>query len=86
MSNLNGLERYKIKRKNYLVAELSKEEKSYLKQIIINVRRKYIKDNYDYLNSKDINLDTCADMESDSLFEAVLNKCVEELNIEKRQY
>ena len=68
-----------MERKNYLLEGLSKEEKSYLKKIIVNVRRKYIRDNYDYLNSKDINWDTCTDVESDSLFDAVLNKCVDEL-------
>ena len=47
-----------MERKNYLLEGLSKEEKSYLKKIIVNVRRKYIRDNYDYLNSKDINWDT----------------------------
>ena len=34
---------------------LSKEEKSYLKKMTVNARRKYIRNNYDYLNSKDIN-------------------------------
>lgn len=63
-----------MERKNYLLEKLSKEEKSYLKKMIVNVRRKYIRDNYDYLNSKDINWDTCTDIESDSLFDAVLNK------------
>lgn len=66
-------------RKNYLVEDLSKEEKSYLRKMIINVRRKYIRDNYDYLNKKDINWDSCTNMESESLYEAVLNKCVDEL-------
>lgn len=68
-----------MERKNYLLEGLSKEEKVYLKKMILNVRRRYIKDNYDYLNSKDINWDNCADIESESLFEAVLNKCVDEL-------
>lgn len=68
-----------MERKNYLLEELSKEEKSYLKKMIVNVRRKYIRDNYDYLNSKDINWDNCTDVESDSLFDAILNKCVDEL-------
>ena len=48
-----------MERKNYLQEELSKEEKSYLKKLIINVRKKYIKNNYEYLNSKEINLDIC---------------------------
>ena len=68
-----------MERKNYLQEELSKEEKSYLKKLIFNVRRKYIKDNYEYLNSKDVNWDTFEDIECSSLFDAVLNKCVDEL-------
>ena len=68
-----------MKRKNYLQEELSKEEKSYLKKLILNVRRKYIKDNYEYLNSNDVNWDTFEDIECNSLFDAVLNKCVDEL-------
>ena len=68
-----------MERKNYLQEELSKEEKSYLKKLILNVRRKYIKDNYEYLNSKEVNWDTFEDIECSSLFDAVLNKCVDEL-------
>ena len=68
-----------MERKNYLQEELSKEEKSYLKKLILNVRRKYIKDNYEYLNSNDVNWDTFEDIECSSLFDAVLNKCVDEL-------
>ena len=69
----------KINEKIYLQEELSKEEKSYLKKLILNVRRKYIKDNYEYLNSNDVNWDTFEDIECNSLFDAVLNKCVDEL-------
>lgn len=68
-----------MERKDYLQEELSKEEKSYLKKLMLNVRRKYIKDNYEYLNSKDVNWDTFEDMECSSLFDTVLNKCVDEL-------
>lgn len=68
-----------MERKNYLQEELSKEEKLYLKKLILNVRRKYIKDNYEYLNSNDVNWDTFEDIECNSLFDAVLNKCVDEL-------
>ena len=68
-----------MERKNYLQEDLSKEEKSYLKKLILNVRRKYIKDNYEYLNSNDVNWDTFEDIECNSLFDAVLNKCVDEL-------
>ena len=35
-----------MERKNYLVEELSEEEKSYLKRIIINQRKRYIRDNH----------------------------------------
>ena len=38
-----------MERKNYLQEELSKEEKSYLKKLIINVRKKYIKNNYEWI-------------------------------------
>lgn len=68
-----------MERKNYLQEELSKEEKLYLKKLILNVRRKYIKDNYEYLNSNDVNWDTFEDIECNSLFDTVLNKCVDEL-------
>ena len=68
-----------MERKNYLKEELSTEEKAYLMRIIVNVRKKYIRDNYDYINRTDINWDSCADMESESLFETVLNNCVNEL-------
>ena len=67
-----------MERKNYLKEELSREEKAYLMRIIVNVRKKYIRDNYDYINRTDINWDSCADMESESLFETVLNNCVNE--------
>ena len=68
-----------MERKNYLQENLSKEEKAYLKKLVLNVRRKYIRDNYEYLNSKDVNWDTFEDIECGSLFDAVLNKCVDEL-------
>ena len=36
-----------MERKNYLVEKLSAGEMSFLKQIIINERRKYIRNNFD---------------------------------------
>ena len=68
-----------MERKNYLQEELSKEEKAYLKKLILHVRRKYIKVNYEYLNKKDIYWESCADIESSTVFDTVLNKCVDEL-------
>ncbi len=68
-----------MERKNYLVEPLSKEEKSYLKKIIINTRKKYIRDNYNYINSTNVQLFSCADVEAESVLEEVLNKCEREI-------
>ena len=65
--------------KDYLVEPLSKEEKSYLKKIIINTRKKYIRDNYNYINSTNVQLFSCADVEAESVLEEVLNKCEREI-------
>ncbi|MGM9834201.1 MAG: hypothetical protein ACI4VN_01890 [Clostridia bacterium] len=68
-----------MERKDYLEGSLTKEEKSYLKKIILNTRRKYIRDNYDFIN--DINVDLCdyEDIEAESVLEAVINKCEKEI-------
>ena len=68
-----------MERKDYLIEPLSKEEKSYLKKIIINVRKKYIRDNYNYINSTNVQLFSCADVEAESVLEEVLNKCEREI-------
>lgn len=68
-----------MERKDYLVEPLSKEEKSYLKKIIINTRKKYIRDNYNYINSTNVQLFGCADVEAESVLEEVLNKCEREI-------
>ena len=68
-----------MERKDYLVEPLSKEEKSYLKKIIINTRKKYIRDNYNYINSTNVQLFSCADVEAESVLEEVLNKCEREI-------
>lgn len=67
-----------MKRKNYLKEELSNEEKNYLRKLIVNVRRKYIRDNYEFINMNELQ-ENLADENTDSIFEAVLNKCVDEL-------
>ena len=46
-----------MERKNYLVEDLSNEEKAYLKRIIMTARNKYVKRNYDYINNTYIILD-----------------------------
>lgn len=68
-----------MERKDYLVEELSKEEKSYLKSLIINVRKKYIRDNYESLNNKYIDLYDCINLESESVLDVVINKCENEI-------
>lgn len=68
-----------MERKNYLVEELTKEEKSYLKKVILNTRRLYIRDNYDFINSKNIELCEIEDLEAESVLDAVINKCEKEI-------
>lgn len=68
-----------MERKSYLVEPLSKEEKSYLKKIIINTRKKYIRDNYNYINNTNVQLYSCADVEAESVLDEVLNKCEKEI-------
>lgn len=68
-----------MERKSYLVEALSKEEKSYLRKIIINTRKKYIRDNYNYINNTNVQLYNCANVEAESVLDEVLNKCEKEI-------
>ena len=68
-----------MKRKDFLFEELSKEEKSYLKILIINTKKKYIRENYNYVNYKHIEFKDCIDLESDSIIDIVIRKCEEEI-------
>ena len=68
-----------MERKNYLVEELSNEEKSYLKRIIINTRKKYIRDNYNYINSSSVQLFDCENIEAESVLDEILNRCEKEI-------
>ena len=68
-----------MERKNYLVEELSEEEKSYLKRIIINQRKRYIRDNYNYINNKNVNICELINVQADSVLEAVINQCEKEI-------
>lgn len=45
-----------MEKKNYLLEELSKEEKGFLKTIVNNRRKRYIRDNYNYLNNNCANI------------------------------
>lgn len=68
-----------MKKKDYLVECLSKEEKKYLKLIIINTRNKYIRDNYEQINNKNIDLYDCINVEGESVLDVVVKKCEEEI-------
>lgn len=68
-----------MERKNYLCEELSKEEKRYLTIVVMNTRRKYIRDNYNYINNINIDLYDCVNVEAQSVLEAVINKCEEQV-------
>lgn len=68
-----------MERKNYLVEELSQDEKAYLKRTIINERKRYIRDNYNYINSKNVNIYDLINVEAESVLEAVINKFEEEV-------
>lgn len=47
--------------------------------MVINTRKKYIRDNYNYINSTNVQLFSCADVEAESVLEEVLNKCEREI-------
>lgn len=70
-----------MKRKNYLVEDLSKEEKSYLKRVVMTARNKYIEKNSNYINST-VMLDRDESIidEDESVIDAVIKKCQEEIN------
>lgn len=43
-----------MERKDYLVEELSKEEKLYLKRIVMTAKNKYFERNYNYINNTSV--------------------------------
>lgn len=68
-----------MERKYYLVENLSNEEKKYLKTLILNVRRKYIRDNYSFINNKNLGYGELDIEDSTSLFDTLLCKFEKEL-------
>ncbi|MBR6504149.1 MAG: sigma-70 family RNA polymerase sigma factor [Clostridia bacterium] len=68
-----------MERKNYLVEKLSAGEMSFLKQIIINERRKYIRNNFYYLSNQNINYSDLMNVEGETVLDAVINKCEEDI-------
>ena len=69
-----------MERKNYLQCQLTKEEKSYLKRIIMTARNKYIEKNYDYLNNTSMLIEETVFVKEESVLDAVLQRCQEEVN------
>ena len=67
-------------KKDYMLESLSKEEKAYLSKIITNERKKYIRNNYNYINNSNLQLYEIAEVEAESVLEIVINKCEEEIN------
>lgn len=68
-----------MERKNYLVEKLTKEENIYLKKVILNTRRLYIRDNYDFINNTNMDLSQVEDIEAESVLEAVINNCEKQI-------
>ena len=68
-----------MERKDYLVEELSKEEKVYLKRIVMTAKNKYIERNRRYINNVDILLNDENLHSEESVLESVLQKCQEDV-------
>ena len=68
-----------MERKDYLVEELSKEEKLYLKRIVMTAKNKYFERNYNYINNTSVLVDGIVSAGEESVLDAVLEKCQEEV-------
>lgn len=68
-----------MERKDYLVEELSKEEKLYLKRIVMTAKNKYFEKNYNYINNTSVFVDGIVSAGEESVLDAVLEKCQEEV-------
>lgn len=68
-----------MERKDYLVEELSKEEKLYLKRIVMTAKNKYFERNYNYINNTSVFVDGIISAGEESVLDAVLEKCQEEV-------
>lgn len=69
-----------MERKDYLLEDLSKEEKIYLKRIVMTARNKYIEKNNNYINNTNMLIDEVIVAEENSVLDAVLEKCQEEID------
>ena len=68
-----------MERKDYLLEELSKEEKLYLKRIVMTAKNKYFERNYNYINNTSMFVDGIVSTGEESVLDAVLEKCQEEV-------
>lgn len=68
-----------MERKDYLLEELSKEEKLYLKRIVMTAKNKYFERNYNYINNTSVFVDGIVSTGEESVLDAVLEKCQEEV-------
>ena len=68
-----------MERKDYLVEELSREEKLYLKRIVMTAKNKYFEKNYNYINNTSMFVDEIVSAGEESVLDAVLEKCQEEV-------
>lgn len=68
-----------MERKDYLVEELSKEEKLYLKRIVMTAKNKYFERNYNYINNTSMFVDGIVSAVEESVLDSVLEKCQEEV-------
>lgn len=68
-----------MERKDYLVEELSNEEKLYLKRIVMTAKNKYFERNYNYINNTSMFVDGIVSAVEESVPDAVLEKCQEEV-------
>ena len=68
-----------MERKDYLKQGLSKEEKIYLKTLIVNVRNRYIRKNYKFINNMIVEYSEMKITDSESLLDTILYKFEREL-------
>lgn len=69
-----------MEKKDYLLEKLSKEEKSYLKRIVMTARNKYIEKNYEHINNTNMLIDDSNLIEEESVLDVVLQKCQDEVD------
>ena len=69
-----------MERKNYLTEELSKEEKVYLKRIIMTAKNKYFEKNNDYINNTTMHIDEIVPASEYSILDTILERCQQEVD------